>query len=352
MTRNIQRPVAGTRPSAAWAAAVTDAANSVDTMGPARGLVREGVGFGCEPLPENRRIRSALAGLAPFALRHVSEDEDAGIPYSGWEIYMPAGCVAVGITAQPMNPPATRNVGGESKPLAGWYRLPSPGEDGDDGDVWWAEVHVKCCAAISGVDEFESWPKCYAFAEIHADGRTEEEVSSDMSSAGDDFSVVVGRVDWQVVDAANGTVSPKALNTVRSPVFVRGENDALKPFKLYYAFTVDEQDMTLDVDRLFVRNLSFAAAGASYISHEMYELSKSTARVYLKISTATSPYTGEIKDYDDDDAGEGDEATMTIDQRVAAEKGDTDLMFLLYTLKDYKVTSDTTSVINNIQIYA
>lgn len=55
-------PSKGQRPSAAWAAAVTDACNAVNIAGLGGTLARDGAGaFGSAPLPENKRDRKTLS---------------------------------------------------------------------------------------------------------------------------------------------------------------------------------------------------------------------------------------------------------------------------------------------------
>ena len=69
-------PSKGQRPSAAWAAAVTDACNAVNIAGLGGTLARDGAGaFGSAPLPENKRDRKTLSrDMGCFRIVTVERD--------------------------------------------------------------------------------------------------------------------------------------------------------------------------------------------------------------------------------------------------------------------------------------
>lgn len=346
MTGNIRAPQRGDPFLSTWAQQITAGVNAICAVGPSRGLVRDGIGgIGFEPLPENRRGRVSGAGVLPYTVRYVEQDSDAGIPYTGYEIYLPDGCMTVGSSCRPMNPQAYRMSDGEKVVADGWYRLPNP-ESASDGDVWQIVAHAKCCAALTGVDEYQTWPKRYLWAEMHEFDRSEEDEKEDKGYLGDSLTVDVGKITWGEDD--EGTLTSTITNTIKSNVFVRGD-DLVQQFRLYYSFSVDEDELTLELDHLYLRDLVFAAAGTSYSAAGMKEIEQDTQAIYLKISTATSPYTGEIKVYSDVDMPEGE--TMSVSEQVEQEKEDTDIMILLYTLEKCRVTGNYVSSVNNIQVY-
>ena len=351
MTELIQPPAPGGDLEASWGAAVTEGVNRMEQMFPSGGLARQYAGgCGFAPLPANRRSERK-DGPSPFEIRRVEENEDAGIPYDGWEIYMPAGCVSVGSTCQPMNPKAYREKdGGEREDLPGWYRMPAPSEEPEDGDVWIVQVHAKCCAAISGVDEFAYWPKCYAWANVEKSDMTQQEREENVNDVGDTFSSSVGVIHWREVEKADGTkeIVPKYIRGVKTPIHVMDMEKAT-PFLLYFAFEVDEDDATLSFDRLFVRNRIFSAAGASYAANGMTEIETDDEAVYLKISAETTPYTAEIKSYKTIDDPDGE--TLSVPEQAESDKGNGDVLVRLYDLKNGHVIGNYLSSIQNIQIY-
>lgn len=350
MTEIVQPPYAGQPLRASWAVAVSDGVNRLGVMGPSRMLVREFAGgCGFEPLPANNRWRVGGVGLAPFAARYVKEsDADTSIPYTGWEIYLPAGCVAVGSTCTPMNPKAYRlDANGERKDEVGWYRMPDPG-DHTTGDDWLIVVHAKCCAALSGIDAFQDWPRRYLWAaveEVPGD-MTQEEREENVNNVGDTFADTVGTIVWKEND--DGDEYAAYTHTVKTPIFLRDEFTP-RQFALYTAFEVDEDDLTLSLDRLFVRNLVFNAAGASFVADGMTEIETDAEAVYLKISALTTPYTGEVKSYSSITNPDGE--TMTVPEQVQADRQDGEIWLQLYGLKNGHVVTDGHDAIRNIQLY-
>ena len=349
MTGNIRAPQRGDPFLSTWAQQITAGVNAFCAVGPSRGLVRDGFGgIGFEPLPENRRGIKAGIGVLPFTLRHVEQDSDAGIPYTGWEIYMPTGCVSIGSTCLPMNPPAYRVKDGDDVNEPGWFRLPAPDKDPSDGDIWYCVAHAKTCSAISEVDEIESWPKGYVWAEIHDKNREDVEADEDTSDIGDMFSSVVDEVSWS--EDEDGNVVNACLNTIKGPIHVRADGEKTEPFRLEWVFEVDEDELKIELKNLYLRNLAFSAAGASFVSYEMHEIEKTTEDVYLKIDTATRPYQAEVKEYKNLTVnGE----TLTIPEQIQQEATPTDLMLLLYRFDGKgRVKGNMLSTLQNIQMYS
>lgn len=291
--------------------------------------------------------KAAKPTLAPFAARYVEEDADKGIPYSGWEIYLPAGCVAVGSACTPINPKAYRIKDLERKDEVGWYRMPDPGGH-ETGDDWLIVVHAKCCAALSGIDEFADWPRRYLWAAVEEGpgDMTQEEREENVNDVGDTFADTVGTIVWQEND--DGAEYAQYAHTVKTPIFLR-DDVTPRQFALYTAFEVDEDDLTLSLDRLFVRNLVFDAAGASFVADGMTEVGTDAEAVYLKISALTTPYTGEVKPYATITNPDGE--TMTVPEQVQADRQDGEIWLQLYGLKHGHVVTDGHDAIRNIQLY-
>lgn len=348
MNGNIIAPQRGDPFLSTWAQQITAGVNAFGAVGPARGLVRDGFGgIGFEPLPENQRVRIGVA-LYPFTLRYVNANAESGIPYNGWEIYLPTGCVSIGSTCLPMNPPAYRVKDGKDVNEPYWYRLPSPDQNGVDGDRWHCVVHAKTCSAISGVDEIESWPKSYVWAEIHDKDRDDEEADEDASDIGDTFSSVVCEVAWTT--DKDGNVVKTCLNTIKVPIHVRADGEKTEPFRLEWVFEVDEDELKITLKNIYLRNMAYSAAGASFVSYEMHEIEKTTEDVYLKIDTATRPYQAEVKEYKNLTVnGE----TLTIPEQIQQEATPTDLMLLLYRLDGKgRVKGNMLYTLQNIQMYS
>lgn len=358
MTEIVQPPYAGQPMRASWAASVSDGVNRLGVMGPSRMLVREFAGgCGFQPLPANNRWH-LNGSLPPFSLRRVKQSEDhPSIDYDGWEIYLPTGCVTVGSTCAPLNPKAYRlDENGEHKEEIGWYRLPAP-PDGSDGDIWNVVVHAKTNAAKAGVDEFQAWPKHYVWAEIHDvneddegsedEGETDDgEETDDASDVGDALTVTTGTVTWADVENVTDTV-PTINHSVRTPIFVPDESQVLQ-FALYYSFEIDDEELTIKVNKMALRNIGFSAAGATFVMDGMKELDKDSTAIYLKISAATSPYTAEVKEYKELTV---DGEKITVPEQAAGDKQATDIMLLIYRLENCRVTENYLVSLQNIQLY-
>lgn len=341
-----------------FGAAVARRLNTSRPIVPVGSLYKsDATGFCFQPLPANNRWH--LNSLPPFSLRRVKQSEDnPSIDYDGWEIYLPTGCVTVGSTCAPLNPKAYRlDENGEHKDEIGWYRLPAP-PDGSDGDLWDVVVHAKPNAAKAGVDEFQAWPKHYVWAEIHdtedetqdsgdeEEGGDGEEEEVDAASVGDALTVVTGNVRWANVENVTDPVAT-ITHSVRTPIFVRDESQVLQ-FALYFSFEIDDEELTIKVDKMALRNISFSAAGASFMIDGMKELDKESEAIYLKISAETYPYTAEIKEYKELTI-EGEK--ITIPEQVKQDKKDTDIMLLLYRLENCRVTENNLVSLQNIQLY-
>lgn len=349
MTETIQTPFRGQKPRAEWAAAVTDGLNRLGMMGPSRMLVRESAGgCGFEPIPANNRWHAIGASLSPFAVRKVEANDDAGIPYTGWEIYLPSGCAALSDTCLPLNPKAEReDADGNTYNPVGWHVL---SVDGDPSDDDWFEVyvHLKPLAGVSGVDEFEDYPKSYLWAEMHKMG----EPFPDYSRAGDAMCVKVGVVHFENVTVGDETkLVGKYTHSLKYPVhaaYAKAEE-----FQLWSAFKPVELEggnCQLELEKIYLRNPTFSAAGTTFSSSGLAEIEPDAKSVYLKIETATNPPTAEIMSFEDDATDGGSSAIEQVAQ-AQSELTDTNLFILLYSLDNGFVVGDNRKSAMNIQIY-
>lgn len=350
MNEIIQPPYAGQPMRASWAAAVSDGLNRLGVMGPSRMLVREFAGgCGFEPLPANNRWHTASGPMPPFFVRYVEKTEsDPTIDYDGWEIYLPIGCVSIGSTLEPMNIKAYRlNEDGDEEELPGWYRMAEPDEEKKDGAIWRVIIHAKCECALSGIDEFKEWPKKYVWAEIQKTFKEidQEYKDNDENDVGDALSVCVGQITWTETGEEKKGLSWGYFHSVKTPIY---QSHTPTSFYLFSSFTVDEDDLTLSLDRLFIRGKSFSAAGVSFMSNEMDEIEKDTEQVWLKISCLTNPATAEIKTYKEI-TNEG--KTLTVPDQVKEDKKEGEIFVLLYTLKNGHIVSNNLDSLRNIQIY-
>lgn len=344
----IETPVRGTPLRASWAADVTDAVNALAPMSAPGLLARQGMGgTGFARVPENRRGQ-ALTGVSLFAIRKVVQGNDAPtVPYTGWEIYMPNGCVSVGATCQALNPRAYRTVDGETVYEEGWYRLACPADEPDRATSWPVVVHAKCCAALEGVDTFSEWPKRYVWAEMQNDPgeMTQSEHENAVFDVGDTFSATVGTVIWTFDDSLNASWAYS--QGVRAAITVR-ETVATAPMALLFAFSVYEDDVELSLERIFVRNQTFSAAGATFIAADLFEVNVAHEAVYLVVNTATTPYTATLQSFASVTSGN---TTLTVPAQVQANRQPGQIWVQLYGLKNGHVTLDNLSALNNLQIY-
>lgn len=305
-------------------------------------------GFGFSPLPANRRDKRPTAeGWNGFKVRHVVSDSDAGIPYTGWEICLPSGCLNVNSTCIPINIQATRvNEDGDEEPLDDWYRMPFPDASPSDGDEWIVMVHAKVGCGISGVDSLQSFDKNYLFAEAHERQRSSSEASDDMSFCGDGFSAAVCEIKFEMHEAdGSEELKPNIRRTVSTPLSLTVSRN--REFELAWMFEVDDEDLTIDVKRMFIRNQTFSAAGTTFSSNTLTEIPLNAKYVYLKISASSNPYTGSVITYAQESRGNGISAAGN----VLSDIGPTDIAIRLYVLDNCRVTEDDRDGARNIQLY-
>lgn len=304
-------------------------------------------GTGFAPLPANLRDRRPSAeGWNGFRVRHVVSDSDAGIPYTGWEICLPTGCLNVNSTCIPINPQATRvTEDGDEKPIVGWYRMPAPDARPSDGDEWIVTVHAKVGCGISGVDSLQNFDKNYLFAEAHQRQRPSSEAADDMSSCGDGFSATVCEIRFSRQEVDGQTeVRPDVRRTVSTPISLTVSRN--REFELAWMFEVDD-DLTIGVKRMFVRNQTFSAAGTTFSSSALTEIPINAKYVYLKISASSNPYTASVVSYVQEDRGNGISAAGN----VLSDTGPTDIAIRLYVLENCRVIEDDRDGARNIQLY-
>jgi len=279
--------------------------------------------------------------IKPFSCRYVNQDSIEGIPYSGWEIYLPDGCVCVNVTAKPMNPRAYRmvgsNAGGNETPvrqyLEGWYRMP---EEELDQYGKFVVIRVKCNSAVSGVDEISDWPVCHLWAEV---------CRSSVRSHGDVISEIVGEVRYST--SGESTVR-SYRQTVDSPIITTASTNG--NFELLHEFEVDSDEVSLELEKIYVMNPSFAAAGRTFdaggttgVMEGLTEIDKDAEYVYLKVDTQTG--TASLKTFSETEGGD------SINTQVLQESTDFVLMIRLYQMEDGVVVYDNRRNLNNVQIY-
>jgi len=272
---------------------------------------------------------AATSALRPFAVRYVEQGD--GIPYTGWEIYLPLGCVTVNSTCTPLNPKATRTVEDDegnqtTTELGGWYRMKSPSLAGASYPVLRrVNVHVKCNAAHYGVDEIDNWPRSYFWASID---------EATYMHAGDTINANVGSIRFTSADEREIT------QTVDTPIVTTAATN--RRFELVHAFEVDGNNLTLTLRKLCVRNPSFAAAGRTFSMEDLTEIDADKEYVYLKLDTQNG--VAELKTYSDED-GE------TAEDQILEETGDFDIFVRLYEMEDGMVVNDDRDNLNNVQVY-
>lgn len=350
MTELIQPPAPGGDLEASWGAAVTEGVNRMEQMFPSGGLARQYAGgCGFAPLPANHRGVARTGGISPFAVRYVEENEDAGIPYTGFEIYLPQGCVNCGKTCNPINPKAYRLNGDERTDLDGWYRFSVP----DNAENVNVAVHAKRSSMLTGIDTFnDAWwtPNAYLWAEGYDISRSRQDAEEDTADVGDDFSSIVGLIfiSSSVGEDGETKVTIRYTQTVRNPLSMTCETG--REFTLLPSFTVNEDDLSLEFDRLFIRNSALAAGGATQSTFALTEIPTTSTAVYVKVDTSGVYPVGIVIGYEDAIMNDG--STMTVDEQIQQDRGENDVMVLVYTLKNGKIVSDSRRSAANIQIYA
>lgn len=352
-------PISG-QPILLWAQGVTDAVNALTGIGPARGLVRSGLGAGVEPLPENKRTGGSISALAPFTVRHVVQaayaDGVYGIPYTGWEVYIPAGCVNVGSSATPLNRPAERiGENGEPIVLDGWYVV-STCYSGlrDDSASAAIFLHVKplCVDDSQPASVYRPQNRCWidAIPVDNNDNPRNYNGTWYYGDCGDALKVRLGRA--RITNT--GSVSDPALaydydQYVSTPIYLADYSPSV-PFSIAWHFTVENWSaynayLALAENGRIIRNAAYTAGGVSYemtSSGEpyIYAVDNSTQKIYLKIRTDTSPHV----------------ATVEEDYSVASLT-DFEILILIYsfvfpdTTKNVHLAIDNRAALQSIQVF-
>lgn len=348
-TLPIRLPIRGEKLTAEYLSAIVRRLNSLSPL--------EGKGVHVKTTPHGTVYSSTATGMAvvqaaeksPFAFRYVEQDAESGIPYTGYEIYLPDGCVSVGMTCRPLNPPALRvNDGGQTEDVPNWYRLPFVPASEDNGTTYYVTIHAKPSCSQDGVDEFDSWPRHCVWAEINTiESKTDEE---SVGNVGDAFAVDTGRLE--TTEDAEGNIERSCVHTVKFPVNLVFNDGA--QFLLNPVLQVDSTTLQLTFTRLFIRNQSFSAAGSTFEAHGLKEIDTDCETVHLVIDSSTSPYTASIKTYKSDEGANdsSNDDKLTVDEKAKADKPEFGVSVMLYRLDGYgHVKTDNRTSLYNIQLY-
>lgn len=294
------------------------------------------------------------AGTPPWKVRYHAPDGDNG----QWEIWLPTGCMSVGVDLQPLNRPASESSGHEGdKP--GWYLLHLDEEEGSaetrtegEGEslvtiaerTFYVTARAKTSARIDGVDPLspEGRKLLYVSARKRltpAESAAETDVQRAANTWGDEFSQVVATVT--VGTRQKGEDEPKAFRKVvqaaSAPISVQGK--AATGFDLLWYFAV-AQDGSLAVTRLFCVRPSMSAAGTTISGPAMTEIALGATTVYAKI--LTNPLTSVA----------GSQVEVVADPQGIQPSNNFVTWLQLFTLKSNAVSTDwRAQSLANAQIY-
>lgn len=284
--------------------------------------------------PRPSKAISKVQETPPYTIRHVVQNEtdvDGTIPYTGWEIYLPQGCMSVGGPCTPLNPPATRTSSGSTVTVTDWYRFNTPARTAGQSGSFTVTAHAKISAALTGTDTIYTAPKRYLWVESH-----DRQPSGSPNTAGDVFSLFVGFI-------GDGN-TPSIDQYAKSNISMTGE--ANREFELLWFFSVT--DLTLSLDDLYLRNQSVTAAGVTFASVTTRSIPTNAVSVYLRIDTASVPYSPSIVTFTSEThQNDG----FNIASQVAAVMSPADIYVEIYGLASGNVTLDNRSALNSIQIY-
>lgn len=389
----IQIPSKGGRVSINWADALTRAVN-------ARRLIA-GVGIRLTKKPDGIVIESTARGgkarrealqEKPFTCRYVTVEQTG--TYTGWEIYLPPGCVNIESTYTTLNPKAKRKRGEGSNAKEVdiddyWFRLgladedteylavPKSSEDDVKKDRFYVRIHCKGFGALSGTDGFEDMPKRYFWAEAESVNKDNGPDKKDMvADIGDTFSCIVNEItiaeDKDEKKKEGGDQEQKYIRSVRNfPYYTAiniSNNQPSGNMNLIYSFKVEANanKVGISTDGIYLTNKVFNAAGVSFVGNRIDELLTNVEgekSVYLKIDTLKAPPVGTIlvngavtTSGNGAGGGNGEQAggvnaPINEDEFIRTNKTFTDVMVLLYKLKDGRITADNRNALNNLQVY-
>ena len=226
------------------------------------------------------------SGVKPFTVRR---HEDA------WEIYLPDGCVNVGGTCAPINPPATTGGTDHDDDDPAWRVLgidetagtTDTDADGNSYREWDVEIHVKPSAKMWQEDGLNAparrlvWA-CASDRLKPAGSVTDAERYA--NTPGDSWSCVVARVRVTTVSTDDGTESSRTVTQLRkTPVDVADDGQALQGFGLVWYFSVTGG--ALVVERVYCLRQLVSVAGISATGDTMTDVTDATW-IYAKIDAA------------------------------------------------------------------
>lgn len=261
-----------------------------------------------------------------------------------WEIYMPSGCVNVGDTCAPINPPATTGGNAHADDPDGWrvlYLDESNGTTGTDGDgnsyrEWNVAVHAKTSAKMYGVDDLNAPARRLVWAGVKDALKSEPSMTDAeryRDTPGDAFSCTVARVR---ATTASGETVRKVTQLRSTPVDV-GDVPAPTGFDLVWYFSV--AGGALNVEKVYCLRQLMAVAGISVSGDEMTDVTDAE-NVYARIDTA------------DMSNGEGLISVVADPGDDEYESNSLITWLALYTMKGNAITGDyRENSLKNVQLY-
>lgn len=369
--------------SAKWAGDITRAINARRLIaGKGIRLTKSPNGTIVEATAVSFAAGAMLSHLLPFTCRYATMDETG--EYDGWEIFLPAGCVTIGASHKPMNPPARRKKSGSNgndviEDVPSWYRLGIFTQNGSDTqyltaktvdgktvmqDVFTVTIHAKRYSAMEGVDEFEKFPVRYFFADAtsrNAPGNLKDSYSGDW---GDTFSAEVGCLEIEEApDGENATRYVRtSVNSAHGPIYAEFSADT-GGFDLIHSLTMASPSNNPSIigDKLYMTNRALNAAGVTLVANDIFDLETSIAvgdgaitSVYLKIDTTKIPYEGTVLTYRKTEQGGtagGNGGELTEDEFIVQNKSMTDIMVLIFRMQGGRIMLDNRRSLNNLQVY-
>lgn len=224
-----------------------------------------------------------VQSLTPFAVRWHADQ---------WEVYLPAGSLAVGRDCVPLNRRANLSAGhgsGGSADSDDWYMIvldESEGQARQDASgnqyrEWSIVLHGKPRACRTGVDEPDGPVGAALYVDarkVLAAGETESDDGGALNRQGDTFERTVAMVR---VTVSGGVSSRSVSQIVREPISV--SCDVVRNCEPVWWFSTSS-DGSIAVDRLLVvRNLQ-AVAGATVEGPDQVDVA-GAEHVYMHIHT-------------------------------------------------------------------
>ena len=318
-------PAPGSPVSAAWMARVLAACRMcMPIAGP--GLRASYTQHGTVLTLGDAKTAPEKEHLRPFTVRWHQPEDAAG----QWEIYMPAGCISIGSSCSPLNPPASDTTGHDGE--TGWYLLPML-DTPSAGDSFSVIVHAKQRAVaaddLPGSGDPDAAPAVLAW--IHKNGLIPSQQSAEarMAYAGDGQSFTAATITYSAGDEGGDPVS-----SVSQPdnAVVRYPGEADREFDLWWAFDVTSQSLSVEEMGLLRRTLSTGTDVARIT--DPVDVTDAAQGIYLRVRNQ----------------GGATELTVALD--VNDTTAGTDFFIVqLYEVNQYHVTSDYRSALWRLPMY-